>query len=255
MEMKQKEQILCTILDAGEQLLVSGAEVARVEDTICRMASAYGFVRVDVLTITASMIVTAQAEDGAVLTQTRRIRWRDTDMRRVEAVNALSRRVCSEVLPLEVLRTEVAAIRGMPSLSPLQMLLSYLIISGSFAMFFGGSLRDGLAAMVCSVVLYEVGRIGNRVELQPIVLTVLSAAIMCASAVLTVKIGLGQALDKIVIGNIMLMITGVALVNSLRDMIVGDTISGLLGAAEAILRAIAIAAGCALVLMQLGGTV
>lgn len=38
-------------------------------------------------------------------------------------------------------------------------------------------------------------------------------------------------------------------------MIVGDTISGLLGAFEALLRALAIAAGCALVLMQLGGTV
>ena len=38
-------------------------------------------------------------------------------------------------------------------------------------------------------------------------------------------------------------------------MSVGDTISGLLGACEALLRAIAIAAGCALVLLQLGGAV
>ena len=52
---------------------------------------------------------------------------------------------------------------------------------------------------------------------------------------------------------ILLLIPGIALVTSLRDMIVGDTISGLLGACEALLRAIAIAAGCALVLMQLGG--
>ena len=253
--MEQKEQILCTILDAGEQLLVSGAEVARVEDTICRMAKAYGFVRVDVLTITASMIVTAQAEDGAVLTQTRRIRWRETDMRRVEAVNALSRRVCSTALPLEELRAEVTAIRDMKEVSPWHIPMAYIIVSGAFAVFFGGSLRDGLAAMLCSIALYAIGRIGNRIALQPLVLTVLSAAVMCASAVITVKVGLGQALDKIVIGNIMLLIPGVALVNSLRDMIVGDTISGLLGAAEAILRAIAIAAGCALVLMQLGGAV
>ena len=58
--MQQQEQILCAILDAGELLLTAGAEVARVEDTIRRMAAAYGFVRADVLTITASMIVTAQ---------------------------------------------------------------------------------------------------------------------------------------------------------------------------------------------------
>ena len=66
--MEQEEQILCAILDAGETLLVSGAEVARVEDTIRRMALAYGFVRTDVLSITASMIVTAWTARGATLT-------------------------------------------------------------------------------------------------------------------------------------------------------------------------------------------
>ena len=111
--MEQREQVLCAILDAGELLLTAGAEVARVEDTIRRMAQAYGFGRVDVLTITASMIVTAQAEDGAVLTQTRRILRRETDMRRIEAVNALSRAVCGAPLPLEELRARVEAIRTM----------------------------------------------------------------------------------------------------------------------------------------------
>ena len=62
-------------------------------------------------------------------------------------------------------------------------------------------------------------------------------------------------MDYIIIGNIMLLIPGIALVTSLRDMIVGDTISGLLGALEALIRALAIAAGCAIVLMQLGGLV
>ena len=94
--MQQQEQILCAILDAGELLLTAGAEVARVEDTIRRMAAAYGFVRADVLTITASMIVTAQLDDGAVLTQTRRILRRETNMRQIEAVNALSREVCAQ---------------------------------------------------------------------------------------------------------------------------------------------------------------
>lgn len=99
--MQQQEQILCAILDAGELLLTAGAEVARVEDTIRRMAKAYGFVRADVLTITASMVVTAQTEKGEVLTQTRRILRRETNMQRIEAVNALSRDVCTQPMQLE----------------------------------------------------------------------------------------------------------------------------------------------------------
>lgn len=251
--MQQQERILFAILDAGELLLTAGAEVARVEDTIRRMAGAYGFVRADVLTITASMVVTAQTADGAVFTQTRRILRRETDMRRIEAVNALSREVCCKTLSLDALRMRIEEIRGMPDGVKWRLPVAYLLIAGSFAVFFGGSWRDGIAAMLCSMVLYAVGRVGARISLQPIVLTVISAAAMCLSALVTVKVGLGQGLDYIIIGNIMLLIPGIALVTSLRDMIVGDTISGLLGACEALLRAIAIAAGCALVLMQLGG--
>lgn len=103
--------------------------------------------------------------------------------------------------------------------------------------------------------LYAIDRAGARLGLQQIVLTVLSAAGMCLAAVASVWLGLGQGLDYIIIGNIMLLIPGIALVTSLRDMIVGDTISGLLGACEALLRALAIAAGCALVLLQFGGAV
>ena len=120
-------------------------------------------------------------------------------------------------------------------------------------MFFGGTWRDGIAAMLCSVLLYVIGVLGDRISLQPLVLTMVSSAAMCTAAALTVKTGMGQNLDYIIIGNIMLLIPGIPFVNSMRDIFVGDTITGLLSAFEAVLRALGIAAGCALVLMQTGG--
>ena len=44
------------------------------------------------------------AQEGRALTQTRRIRARDTDLGRVERVNALSRRLCAGPLPPEKFR-------------------------------------------------------------------------------------------------------------------------------------------------------
>lgn len=251
--MENNEQVLSCILDAGELLLTAGAEVGRVEDTMGRMAHAYGFVRTDVLTITASVIVTARHENGEVLTQTRRVTRRETDLARVDRLNALSREVCRAPLPAEELRSRIREIADAPDCAPWQRVAAYLLIAGSFTVFFGGTLRDSIAAMLCSLLLYALGRLGQRLMLQPIVLTIMQSAAMCFAAFVTVWCGLGQSVDKIVIGNIMLLIPGVALVTSLRDMIGGDTISGLLGACEALLRAIAIAAGCALVLMRFGG--
>ena len=174
-------------------------------------------------------------------------------MRCIEAVNELSREVCAHPIPPEDLHTRLEAIRNAPDTLRYRKLLAYLITAGSFAVFFGGTWRDGFAAMLCSVLLYVIGVIGDRINLQPLVLTMVSSAAMCATAVITVKTGLGENLDAIVIGNIMLLIPGIAFVNSMRDIFVGDTITGLLSAFEAVLRALAIAAGCAIVLMQTGG--
>ena len=104
--MENCKQILSAILDAGEVMLCSGAEVSRVENTIWHMAKAYGFTRVDVYTIIFSIVVTVHDEEGNIETQTRRIEARDTNMRKVEKVNALSRRVCAKPLPLEELKRE-----------------------------------------------------------------------------------------------------------------------------------------------------
>ena len=83
----QTDVILDGILDAGEILLKAGAEISRVEDTLRRMAVAYGFVRVDVFAITSNIVVTVHAEDGSNITQTRRITGRNTNMRKIEQVN------------------------------------------------------------------------------------------------------------------------------------------------------------------------
>ena len=57
----------------------------------------------------------------------------------------------------------------------------------------------------------------------------------------------------IIIGNIMLLIPGVVLTNSIRDMLSGDMISGLLRLSESVVLAVAIAIGFALSAALLGG--
>ena len=66
-------------------------------------------------------------------------------------------------------------------------------------------------------------------------------------AALAVKTGLGHHADMISIGNVMLLIPGIAFTNSLRDMFSGDTITGLIRFMESILLAMIIALGFALV--------
>jgi len=68
-----------------------------------------------------------------------------------------------------------------------------------------------------------------------------------------VRVGIGNSPELITIGNIMLLIPGIAFTTSLRDIINGDTISGLVGISEAVIKAISIAIGFAVVLVEMGG--
>ncbi len=247
--------ILSAILDVGETMLVSGAEVNRVENTIRHMGTAYGFSRVDVFTITSSIVVTAhimQAEqqEENILTQTRRISAYETDMWKIEKCNGLSRSVSNERLPLEKLREEIAVIRKGNNYPEIVIFFTFGIISFVFSIFFGGSIGDAAAAFLSGLFLWWIMKIGKKLQVQYIILTLLSSAVIGICAVIFTKLGLAQSVDKIIIGNIMLLIPGLSLTTALRDMISGDIISGLLGLCEAILKAVAIAAGIALVLWR-----
>lgn len=250
--MEDSAKILSAILDVGEIMLVSGAEVNRVENTIQHMAGAYGFHKVDVFTITSSIVVTVHGR-GEIVTQTRRIRDYDTNMRKVERCNSLSREVCRSPLSLSKLKERIDEIRQEKSYPGWVIFLFYGINSAVFSGFFGGSLRDMLAAAIGGCILRLVLLAGKRLRVQNIILTILCSAAAGLVTYGLVKIGLGESGDKIMIGNIMLLIPGIALTTSLRDMISGDLISGLLGVCEAVIRAVAIAVGVALVVWQTGG--
>ena len=105
------DALLACILDMGELLLTSGAEVLRVEDTLTRLCTAYGFLRVNVFSITSSIVITVHGLDGHIYTQTRRIITRDTNLQKVALVNALSRQLCHTPVSIPEFQVKLEEIR------------------------------------------------------------------------------------------------------------------------------------------------
>ena len=88
-------QFLCVLIKMGEALQNSGAEVFRVEDTLNRIAAAYGAEEVNIFVITSSIVVTLTMPGLPPQTQTRRLRKSTgNDLLELEQLNALSRRIC-----------------------------------------------------------------------------------------------------------------------------------------------------------------
>lgn len=127
----------------------------------------------------------------------------------------------------------------------LRVCIGSVLAAGTLAVFFGGNIADGLAAAVFAVGIWLM-----QVYFAPICKNNILFNFLCSFAI-GVLIGLtGRVIpiheDKVMIGDIMLLIPGLALTNAVKDMFVGDTITGSLRLVESLLWAAAIACGFAL---------
>ena len=249
------EQLLCCALDIGEQMLVSGAEVGRVEAAVRYICAAYGCTRTDVFTITSSIVVSVEDSSGNHGTQTRRITGTRTDLMKLHKLNALSRRICAETPDWEFVQAQIKEICSQPTYPFWLEVLASGLIGGAFAVFFGGSWIDGLVAVALGMGVRCSTGLLQKAAMNQIFINVVTAFLLSVAAILLVRGGDGRDANKIIIGNIMLLIPGIALTNSLRDMISGDIMTGMLRFLDAVLVAAAIAAGYILAAQLLGGGV
>ena len=247
----EDQLLLSAALELGERLLECGGEVSRVEDTIQRVCASYGALRTDVFAITSSIVVTMERE-GRIVTQTRRITHTTTDLKLLERLNALSRSICAERPPVEGLRERVRSCVTGESRDSLFPLVGYILAASAFAVFFGGGWQDAVCAAVCAVLVFLLDRFARPLLRNGLLYTLFCSVCAGAMAMLCRQLGLCLQTDKVMIGTIMLLVPGIALTNALRDLFMGDTISGILRLLEAVLQAGAIACGFALAIWMGG---
>ncbi len=251
------DRILQAILDVGEEMIVCGAEVSRVEDSIERMCEAYGAPkeRINVFIITSNIQVTLETPDGRILTQIRRLVRHNTNFDRLDYLNDLSRYICANQPDEKEILERLDEVMARPEHGKPMKIFSAMLIAASFTVFFGGNWLDAVAAAVVGLVIVLMDIYFAKHEPNQIIYNFVASLAAGLSALLLVHLGIGVNVDKIMIGGIMLLIPGIAMTNSVRDMLIGDIMSGAFRLINALLIAAAIACGFALSIIFLGGGV
>ena len=250
--MEDTPLMLHTLLELGESMLTDGAEIRSVEDTLRRMGMAYGAVRMDVFVITSSIVLTMCFSDGTSATQTRRIEKSGmTNFRKLEDINSLSRAYCEKPFPAEELSERMHAVKYAKPSVP-RFLLGSVLAGFAFTVFFGGSAADGLLAaafalLICALQLYLPLLCRNKVMFN-----FLSAFATGLLISLCGRLLPSVHSDKVIIGDIMLLIPGIAFTNSVKNLFVGDTLSGIMRMIETLLWAAALTIGFVLASWLLG---
>lgn len=230
--------------EVGYQLQTAGGEIYRVEESVSRLLAAYGAEGGEVFAIPNCIIVSLAQPGQPAQTRVRRVGAHGTDIYRLEEVNALCRRLCALPLPLEDARRALSDIlEGEPRYPVLVRLAAYFVGAAMFALFFGGTLWDGLCAGLCGVAVGGTQLLMERLHANTFIRTIFCGGAAALLALFLVFLGVGDSVDLITIGAIMSLVPGVALTNAIRDIMVGDMVSGISKLGEAVLVATAIALG------------
>ena len=233
-------ELVCAI---ASKLATSGAETYRVEESVRRITAAYGL-DARVYAVPNSLFVTIHVPGQRPMTQLCRMEHRGTDLEAVELYSNLSRRICAETPPLEealqwLANTESSQKRyGRP-----MELLGHVLVAFGFCVFFGGGWQDALCAGLCGLLLGFLSRwlSASNTFFQKI----LSGFFMAFLAYGFSAFGWTCHVDTCVIGALMLLVPGILFTNAMRDIIFGDTNSGINRIVEVLLIAAAISLGTA----------
>lgn len=246
------DYILCKALDIGENILKCGGEPHRIEDTIGRICTAYGAEHTDVFALPSLIIAGVRMNDGKTYSQVRRVYKTANNMYRLELMNDISRKICDGKISLDDVDSEIAKATGMRPFNRYLSLLGGILGAGGFAVFFGGTVYDALAAAVAGLVVSVINIQKIKFSNQ-MIYTIIVSFIGALTGLALFKLGLGDNIDMIMIGTIMLVIPGLAFGNAVRDLLFGDTVSGLIQLVQAILVAVMVAFGFAGAIMVFGG--
>jgi uncharacterized membrane protein YjjP (DUF1212 family) len=249
----QCDLLMKQLLIIGEQMILCGSEIHRVEDTVRRIGKAYGALRTDIFAINSCIFLAMEFPFFDEQTYTRRItHGESTDYQRLEKLNALSRSICWSPISPDELELRVKEIISKKT-STTKFFIGSVLAASAFSLFFGGSYFDAIAAGIVAVLIALMQK--YLASYCPTAFFFTFTASLVSGIIIYTTCSFLPFLhsDKVAIGDIMLLVPGIGITTSVRNMLVGDTISGSLRFVEVLLQAAALAAGFMLAMAIAGG--
>lgn len=239
------ERILNFAVSTGEFMLKSGAETYRVEDTITRILEVHKFKTIDTFVIPTGIMVTINDDSFSMVTKVVRVKNRSTRLDRIESLNQLSRDYVEGKLDVHEAQAKLDALKKAPSYYSSKLIILCIGISCGFfsVMFNGGILEFILSFFIGMAIGFLKSLLTDKSIVNFFVLFLCALVIGFAASICSFIFKTAIHQEPIVIGCIMPLLPGVAFTTAVRDAIGDELISGIARAVEALLVAVALAAG------------
>lgn len=256
---QEKHAVLKLAGRAGKVLLESGAEIARVEETIDRICAHYGIAGESAFVLSNGIFFTADGTGGCYA-KVEHVPIHQTRLDRVAAACQLSREIERGCRTTAEAEQALDAIESLPQLPWGWQSAAAGIGSGAFCLLFGGGpwegLFSGLAGLVCWLFLVFIGGPKCSKVTGIIASSFTGSCVCCLFHWLCGRTGMEISLDSMIMGAILPLVPGVPFTVAIRDIVNSDYLSGYVRMMDALLVFFCAAGGAVLALsayQQLGG--
>ncbi len=241
--MKEKINIMDVVVLAGEVLLHNGAEIFRVQETMTRIAQAYGVADFDVYVLSNGIFLSISEDKMHYSTGIKHIPLAPVHLGRVAAVNNLSRQIVLGECTLEQAYEQLNEIQQIPYKAKWFRVICSAMGSGCFCYLLGGTFWDAIPSFLSGGILQIFVLWYSTKRPSKIILNVLASALATFCSLVLYRVGLGDDINSMISASIIPLVPGVAITTSIRDFFNSDYLSGTIRLMDALSIAFSIAIG------------
>lgn len=239
----ESQRILNLAVSMGELMLKSGGEIYRVQETVERVLSAYGIEDHNVYVVSNGIFATIHEEREDRGSMVRDVPLGSTDLGRITELNQLSREICDHCYTLDEAYERLEQCQQMTGPGLAKELLAAGMGCAAFCYLFQGRLVECPVAFVLGILVQLFRVKANGAGVSKFLVNILGSFFVSSCSYGLAALGLPLMPDQVIVGVTILLVPGMALTSSIRELFNGDYLSGGIHFADALLTAMCIAVG------------
>lgn len=251
----REEKLAALGIRLGRLLSECGAETFRIEETVQRFLETSGMEEVEIFAVPTFLVISFTTKAKRSFTRSARLKGKDQDLDRLDALNRLARAYGRGELDLSSFETALNEIVAFRAYRDWHQYLAGGIGGAAFAMMLGTTLWPALLAIPATLVMYLGVLPLKKQQINSIFINLIGSALIMTMSLLFKRLGFLDAsqMHSVSIGALMNLVPGLIMTNGIRDIIASDYVAGLSHLSEALMRgaSLALGSGAILALEQL----
>ena len=246
------ELVLEFCVELSRRMVVSGANLERVQLAVEHICNAYSLSDVSLYLLNTNISLSALDVDGDYISRQCTIPPAGIHLYRLKSLNSLSYTVVREKPSPKRLRQmllDASEVRERPDW---QILLGQIIALSCLCLIFGGNAPEVFAVILIVIATHYIMIWAEKPGLNRLVTNALIMWLATVVAVLVMQAGMGENVPVIMITVSMLVIPGIPLVNAVRNLLCGNEMNGILQVAKVFIETMALAMGIYVALLMFG---